>query len=184
MWTWIGLWVAATGAVCAVTGFLLSQVPMGQITWVNRAAGPVLSWGLVVGRGKLVPGVLISWARWAVIGGAVLAAVHNGFPVRSHAGVASFGSVGRTLLAISWVIDAVALMYLVKVASTRLHRFRPLAGPFAALAAVIVLSVALATFGHPWAALTIAGGPILVLGGSYGVFLAVVLLCGKNARWN
>ena len=82
------------------------------------------------------------------------------------------------------MVDAAALMYLIKVASTRLHRFRPLAGPFTALLGMIALSVALATFGHPWGALAIAAGPIVVLGGGYGLFLAVVLLTGKNARWN
>src|SRR4051794_40053828 len=116
MWAAIGVLVAAAGIVCALTGLLLARVPMGKVTWVNRLAGPVLGGGVAVGGGKLLPGVLVSWARWTVVGAAVIYFWFHGWTGWGGRSAVSFGPVGKTLLALAWVVDGAALLYLIRLA--------------------------------------------------------------------
>ena len=52
------------------------------------------------------------------------------------------------------------------------------------LVGLIAGSVALYLRGLPILALIVGVGPALLVFGGYGLFLVVVLVAGRNARWN
>jgi hypothetical protein len=52
------------------------------------------------------------------------------------------------------------------------------------LAALVAASVALQLFGFTGWAVLVAGGPTALAGLGYGLFLAVLLIFGRNSRWN
>jgi len=184
MWAAIGVWAAGVGLVGAAVGLLLPRVPEGKVTWVNRLAAPVLGWGLSVAHGRLVPGVLVSWARWTVIGGSLICLWFRPPGTWGGRPAVSFGPVGKTLLVLAWIVDAGALLYCLKVSAVAFRSMRQLGPVMAVLVGLIVVSAALAALGHPWFALVVAGGPPLFVGGGYGLLLAVMMIGGRHTRWN
>jgi hypothetical protein len=38
--------------------------------------------------------------------------------------------------------------------------------------------------GRPGWALVVSGGPLALIGGGYGLFIVVMLIAGRHARWN
>ena len=94
-------------------------------------------------------------------------------------------------LAVAWVIDGGALLWIAGLLATSTNTAQMMRslGPVAAvLIGMLASSVALVTMTESakaaWLAVLIAGGPPLVLGGAYGLFIVVMLTAGKNARWN
>lgn len=190
----LAAWATTTaiGGALAVTGaMLLRSAQVGQITWRNRAAGFLLPWGYVLGRGKL-PGIVIACtAIWSALAAAVLLSLVETANVPSPtpvvAPVAAAGASTPWLL-LAWIVDGACLCYLL---GTLTKYFAPHAQVTRTqLKLVLVLvtmlagSVVLHLAGHTWLALLVAGGPVALVGGAYGLFLGVILLFGRNVRWN
>jgi hypothetical protein len=95
------------------------------------------------------------------------------------------------LLALAWLIDGGVLLRclgLLATSTNRPHLARSLAPLVGVLAGILTASIGLVTLtDSPYAASTallIAGGPPLVVGIGYGLFVLVFLTAGRNARWN
>ena len=193
-WKALGVWTVVAGALCAAVAFLMQRQTPEKVTFVNYAAGVVLPWGYRIGRGKLVPIVVTSWAIWTLLGIAVAIAVVGRRGNASPEAVALGGERSRTvmiLLLLSWLIDGAVLLRMIGVVATgtnRSHQLRSLAVPALVLVAMLASSIALVTMNpRPAAARTallIAGGPPLLLGVAYAVFVVVMVTAGRNARWN
>ena len=200
-WKTLGMWTAATGIACVGIGLILRRQKPEKVTIANYVAGLVLQWGYKVGRGKLPAIVGVSWAIWVLLGVAMVLAVHarhgsvsvaQDQPARASAAPPQVRSTAlMVFLEIAWVIDGGALLWIGGLLATSTntgHMMRSL-GPIAAvLVGMIASSVALVTLTDSaraaWLALGIAGGPLLAVGGAYGLFIVVILTAGKNARWN
>ncbi|MBN9520167.1 hypothetical protein J0H58_16835 [bacterium] len=180
---WLGtpafaaIWVATTGAGCALGAALLRTSEIGRVTWRNRAAGYLIPWGWRLNRGRLWPVPLISWAVWAAIGGAVFL-LRSG-PAEEQPGL-------RIALFAAWVVDAAALLFVLGSIrqATPGSRVGSLWRLTAILAGLILTSVGLYLGGMTLAALAVGGGPPAVVGGCALLFVGLVVTIGRNARWN
>jgi len=186
----IGIWAVGVGILCCLVALGMHRQPVGKVTVFNYLAGIVLPWGYKIGRGKLLPIVIESWIRWVLLGAAVVALTAHGFDSLAPSGYHR-GPVVSTLLLLCWVIDAAVLFRIVTMLAIRAND-NPLPPktfpPILALFGMIVVSAGLVIFGHSAAAdriaLLICGGPILLIGGGYGLFLLVMMTAGRKARWN
>jgi hypothetical protein len=175
------------GIVCAFVAILLRRVPVGKVTLVNYAAPVFLPFGYFIGKGKLVPIVIASWVVWSIIGAVSAIAGARGYDPRvvtndgqRHV-TASLG-----LLIISWLIEGFAILYL----SRTIAKYHAIRSPGARtvflligiLAAIIAISAVLLSQGWAGFALLVAGGPIVLAGGAYGLFIAMLLI--TKPRWN
>lgn len=171
-------WLAFCALACVLGAAALASQPLGVSTWTGRIVGMPLRWGYGAGRGKLWAIAAISWLVWALLGSAVIVALTH--------------PADRLLqwLVLAWTVDALALAYVCGVPiaqrSARLAmNLLPVAGVLAGM-----LGASLLQWLHPFlpggieTALAIAGGPTLLVGGGYLLFLAVVLTFGRGARWN
>lgn len=185
---------AAVGAACAVTGALvLRSAQVGQISWRNRVAGLLLPWGYVLGRGKLLGIVIACTAIWSALAAAVLLslvapeAMPNAGAAPVPTGPAATGAPGPWLL-LAWIVDGACLCYLLGTLTKYFAPHAQVTRTQLKLVLVLVVmiagSVVLHLTGHGGLALLVAGGPVAVIGGGYGLFLAVILLFGRNVRWN
>jgi hypothetical protein len=183
----IAIWAAAIGAACGLTALAMHRVPIGKVGFANYLAGIVLPFGYHIGKGKLLPIVLVSWAVWTAAGAAVAILSASGYDPRAASADGSRHiTILTILLWISWIADAMAILYLLRVLTTRLG-FASRSAPqmmlfIGILIAMIAGSALMWSFGMDWQAVTLAGGPILFLGGSYGLFLSVLLI--TKPRWN
>lgn len=191
-WAAAGLWSAAVVLVCSGSAILLHRQAPGRISVINRIAGLVLPWGYRIGRGRLVPIVVTSCVVWMLVGlGASLAMA--GYLARDQAPPGLSADAGKpsalvmTLLYLSWLVDGALLMRMIGIAAARHDRVPTSVWVLIlALTAMIGISavVALRGDGNPARALLIAGGPPLLIGGGYGVFMLVIVLVGRKTRWN
>lgn len=187
-WTAAGIWIATIGLVCGSTALVMRLQPPGRVTPINYIAGIVLPWGYAIGRGRLLPIVLESWFRWALLGGAIVL-----LAARSRAAAAAYhpGPVLTTLLLLSWIVMAAAALRLITHVLTRAND-NPIPpgtfGPILAMLGLLAASVALTAFGHTPAharlALLLTGAPVAVIAGGYGLMMLVMLTFGRHARWN
>ena len=172
-------WAVFTAAACALGAFAIARQPVGESTVVGRFGSSVVHWGWRVGHGKLWPPIVISCGLWTLVGIAVMAIVRHR------------GDVVQQLLVVAWVVDIVAVLYLLGVGLVN----RSTAGsfPVALLGVVGALMVMLSVSGISASngsssarrfALLVAGGPPLFVGLGYGLFLLVMVTLGRNARWN
>jgi hypothetical protein len=174
-------WGALSGIMCAIGGFAIASQPVGTPTIFGRFGALFVQWGFRASHGRLVPAVLISWLFWIVAGSAVILMLSWRADRR------------QLLLALSWGVDALALLYVAGVILANRTPTTP-ATPgsllvlVAVLAGMLVSSLALwGMSGSPAAmrtALLIAGGPPLLIGGGYGLFVLLMMTVGRNARWN
>jgi len=193
---WFGPWSAlGTAALLAVVlssiGILvLQRSKVGQMTWHNHLAGWLLPWGYGLARGKLVGIGAVSAVVFTAIAGAVIlvttmtARAPAAVPVATGATPAAALS---WLLVVAWMVDGAALLHLVSVlskSSAGSSSARTLWKLSAVLMALLGGSIALLLAGHPSAALWVAGGPPLVIGVCYGLFVLLMVTVGRNARWN
>lgn len=190
----LAAWATTTaiGGALAVTGaLLLRSAQVGQIGWRNRVAGLLLPWGYVLGRGKL-PGIVISCtAIWSALAAAVLLSfVDPGVAapaVPAPAPAAAGGASGPWLL-LAWIVDGACLCYLLGMLTKYFAPHAQVTRTQLKLVLVLVVmiagSVVLHLAGHAGLALLVGGGPVLLIGGGYGLFLGVILLFGRNVRWN
>jgi hypothetical protein len=196
-WTAVGLWSAGAGFLCGLVALLMHRQPMGRVTIVNYAAGVVLPWGYRIGRGKLPPIVLLSWAGWTSLGAAFIIARMRGWNgFINQAGTPQTGEYHRAmvmtiLLVASWVIDAAVVLRLITFLVMRANP-NPIPpgtfGPILGILAILAASVALTIFGHSALtsnlALLLTGGPILLIAGGYALVLLAMLTFGRHTRWN
>jgi hypothetical protein len=196
-WRAMALWAIGVAVVGGVVAFLMHrQSPPEKVSWINYAAGVVLPWGYRIGRGKLWPIVATSWAIWMLLGVAVMAATvrtagHTQAGVVVATASSQRGPVVMTLLCLAWLVDGGVLLRCIGLLATSAnpkHMMRSLAVPMLVLAGILVASIALvvanSTAIAAQLALLIAGGPPLLVGGGYGIFVLVMLTAGRNARWN
>jgi hypothetical protein len=173
-------WTALTGALCALGGFAIASQPIGTPTSFGRLGASFVQWGFRASQGKLVPAVLISWLFWIVAGAAVILMT------------TWRGDRRQLLLALSWGVDALALLYVVGVILANRSPTGSTASSLVVLVAVLagMIVSSLARWGmssSPTAmrtALFIAGGPPLLIGGGYALFVLLMMTVGRNARWN
>ena len=101
-----------------------------------------------------------------------------------RAGTESVGM--RLALFAAWVVDASGVVLLLATllessAGSRVAAVRKL---LVFVALLLVVSIALYLLELPVAALTVGGGPPLVTGALFGLFTLVLVMFGRNARWN
>ncbi|HYD02052.1 MAG TPA: hypothetical protein VEB22_12565 [Phycisphaerales bacterium] len=187
VWTAVCLWVALAALLCAAGALLIRSQPVGTPTMFGRIGYLVTHFGFRAGHGRLPFAAAVSWCVWSVVGlGAIWVAVTWWTPI-----------VGA--MALSWVVDVLALLFLWGIVLQ--NRPRPGAGgppaqraPGAVVklsglgVAVLTVSAALwwlvGTPAAQFAALAIAAGPLVVVGGGYGLFMLALLTVGRNVRWN
>lgn len=195
-WKAIAIWAAGVAVVDAAVALLMHrQSPPEKISWINYVAGVVLPWGYRIGRGKLWPIVVTSWAIWMLLGAAVIvatvaSAAESEVAAAAHA-PARRGPLVMTLLCLAWLVDGGVLLRCIGLLATSAnarHMMRSLAVPMLVLAGILVASIALVvtncTAAAARVALLIAGGPPLLVGLGYGAFVLVILTVGRKARWN
>jgi len=194
-WLGFAVWTGAIGLACVGAAIAVKGARPGEITWRNRLAGYLITWAMGLTRGQLGRMVVVSWAAWVAIGLAVTMLVVRDAPAASaptsatvSAAPAGASTVALVLLFAAWVIDGMALIYIFGVLATN---FRPGSSAgrsmlklMATLLAMLGGSVALWLNGRPGWAAAVAGGPVLLLGLAYGLFIALMLTAGRNARWN
>jgi peptidoglycan/LPS O-acetylase OafA/YrhL len=92
------------------------------------------------------------------------------------------------LLFMAWAVDGAAAFYLAGTLSQqwewRSRGTRTLMKLLLGIISLLVASVVFLFFDDVPTALAIAGGPSLVLAVVFGVYFSVLILAGRNARWN
>ena len=184
-------WLATigVGALLAVLGALvLRTTKVGELTWKNRLAGHLLPWGYHLGGGSLPGLVLGCVVVWAAVAAAVLLASAPGAAVAAPNQPAAATVGASPWLLLAWIVDGAFLLWM--VGQLRKHYqpgtsvTRSQGKLVLTVAAMLVGSVVLHLLGRPGFALLVVGGPVLVVGGGYALFLGVILLFGRNMRWN
>ncbi|VTR94330.1 unnamed protein product [Gemmata massiliana] len=170
-------WATVSAIGCSTGAFLLRTSEVGRITWRNHLAGYLIPWGWRLNGGRLWPVPLISWAVWTAVGGAALLLQ----PVEEPPAI--WARVG---LFTAWAIDTAVLMYLLGTIAQATSRSR--VGSLRKILAVIIgvlgASLGLYLGGFTTAALIVAGGPTLVIGGGFGLVVLIFVTVGRNTRWN
>jgi hypothetical protein len=196
-WKALGLWTATSGLACGAVALTMRRQTPGKVTFLNYVMGYVLQWGYRVGRGKLPAIVVTSWCVWALLGAAVVIAM-NAAGAREATtspniveGSQTRGATVMVLLALSWIVDGGLLMWLAGICMSGGRSggaIRALAPVMALLVAMILASVALVTLRTSARsaniALLVAGGPPLLVGLGYGLFVLLIVTVGRKARWN
>jgi hypothetical protein len=181
-WAALAIWSSAAALGCGVGTVLLRTSAVGRVTWKNRVAGYLIPWCGRINRGRLWPIPVVSGAVWVFLGGATILVTslpHEDPPV---------GDIWRVRLLAAWVVDGGAFLFLLGglVQSfpwdSRGARF--LLKAAAVVLAIIVGGLLLFVSGHTRTAVLVAGGPPLVLGSIFLSFFGLLLLFGRNARWN
>lgn len=181
-WSALAIWSSAAAFGCVVGTVLLRTSAIGRITWKNRVAAYLIPWCGRINRGRLWPIPVVSWVVWVLLGGATI--LVTSLPDEDP----PVGDLWRVLLLAAWVADGGAFLYLLGGLAqsfpwdSRGARF--LLKAAAAVLAVTVGGLLLFVSGHTRWAVLVAGGPPLVLGGIFGLFFGLLLLFGRNARWN
>ncbi|MBL9078439.1 MAG: hypothetical protein JNL08_13095 [Planctomycetes bacterium] len=187
---WLALLVAAVVglALAGLGALLLRTARVGEVTWRNRAAGMLLPWGFLFCRAGL-PGMVVgSSLVWTALAGVVLlghapapAAPSPAQPVAGAAGVSWW-------LVAAWILNGACLLYTVSVLiknwAPGVTSNRSLVKVVGVLALLLVGSIVLHLNGFGMPALLVAAGPTLGVGGVYLLFVAAMVLFGRNARWN
>jgi hypothetical protein len=174
---------ALAGALCAGVAVALRRVPMGRVTFVNRLAPIVLPFGFHIGRGKLWPVVVCSWAGWTII--ATIAAVHSATRFQllgsnTHDLAPWFAVV--TVIAL--IVDGIGIAFLANNAT----KYLTLRSPGLKSIAVVILillglmlgSVLVWRMGYPRCGTALAALVPMAVGGFYSLFFLVM----RNQRFN
>jgi hypothetical protein len=158
---------------------LLRLQPIGIPTASGRVGGAIVHWGFRVGRGRLLPAVLVSWLVWILLGGAIIGLTHS----RSQP--------LQLLMLLAWTVDGAALFRVLGIAATNRSSGRPVPRSLLLVATVLVLMLAVSA--ALWwyagsaparvAALVVAGGPPLLVGVGYGLLTGVMLIGGRHGKW-
>lgn len=191
-------WLAVATAAAIALGtaglgaLLLRTTTVGTITWRNYVAGWLLPWGYFLGRGQLRGIAAVCATIWTLLAtSSIVARATSVAPVAALPATAAATPTTSTmpwLLVLAWVVCGAAVLYLLK---TVLTAFGPgtrasmsLWRIIAVIAALIASSVGLHLFGHTGLATLVAGGPPLLVGGFFGLWMLAMIVFGRNARWN
>lgn len=182
------IFVAILAAAAALLGgHLLKTSEVGKITWKNHVAGYCIPWGWRFAGGKLAPVQIASACVWVLLVAIGVLLASNPAATSSSNGF-SAPTLPGLLLALAWIVDGAAVLYLlatmVKNFELRSSQALSMIKAMSFCAAILITSVVLWLLGHPSLALLVAGGPPLVLATIAGLFLLVMLTAGRNARWN
>lgn len=193
--TRIGTWptllafVLFAGVAAGIGAALLRSSTVGKLTWKNRLAGFLVPWGWMLARGQLWRGVTASGIVWVMLGGVgtFLAWSPVSMPIAATPNT-TLSTVLTALLALAWVVDGGAILYLV---STVVKNFTPGSKPsrpilkiLAFCIVILIGSIVLHLTGHSYLALFVAAGPPFAAASVMGLYLLAILLAGKNLRWN
>jgi hypothetical protein len=185
-WSWAA-WAGISALFCVVGALLIKSQPMGRGTIAGRIGYQVVHFGFKAGQGSLTAAAAISWTVWLVVGSATVWVSQGPWDLL------------RLAMAAAWVMDTLAFFYIWGIALRNRPRSgqpdsppwrlpRPLLKLSAGLAGLIIVSGWLwFMMGTPAARLSavlLAGGPILIVGGGYGLVALVFLTAGRNVRWN
>lgn len=185
-------WAGLALLLCAAGALLIRSQPMSKPTFRGRVGYQFVHFGFRASQGRLGSAALISWGVWCVVGTAAVWIVH---------GWSAGAELLRLAMGVTWCINTLALMYIWGI----VLRNRPRGGgetqadlrmrvpaslvkltlAVGGLTAVsVVLWFVMGTPAARLAAVVIAAGPVVVVGGAYGLVLGVMLTAGKNVRWN
>jgi hypothetical protein len=169
------IWAGIMATACGLGAVLLRTSQVSQVTWKNRLAGYLIPWGWRLNRGLLWPMPVISFVVWMAIGAAA---------ILLRAGSESVEL--RIALFTAWVVDASVMVFLLGTLqqSTPGSRVAVVWKLLVCVAILLVLSIGLYLWGMAPAALVVGGGPPLVAGAVFGLFTLVLLILGRNTRWN
>jgi hypothetical protein len=174
----LAAWAALAAAVCVGGAFLLQLQPVGLSTASGRIGGSFVHWGFRAGQGQLIPATVISWLIWTFVGATIIALTQYRSQPR------------HVLMILAWTVDVAALFYVLGVFAANRGSTGTMAGTLLLLVTVLLGMVAgsvalwwlVGTDRARMAALALAGGPPLVIGLGYGLFVAVAVIGG--GRWN
>ena len=170
------LWWAGFALVACLAGaFAISRQPIGQSTIWGRLGSAFVHWGFRAGRGQLPAALGISLVVWLLIGSTAILAWGARTEPR------------QALIILAWAANLAVLFYMVGVMLANPGTSRQLVTVSGVVLGLTVVSAAFWTARTPGAqrlALLIAGGPVLLVGVVYGLFLLIVVVFGRNARWN
>ncbi len=175
MWPAIGVWAVAALLLCILGAALIASQPLNTPTFAGLIGSVMTRRGFRVGDGRLPPAVLVSWLYWIALGSAAIAIVHHR------------ADVWLTLLVLSWLVLTLGLMFIAGqiIVASKAGRVPGSLGKLAGFLTLLLLaSGGLAAVGHTGIALTLAGIPIALIGGGYGLFVLLIVTVGRNARWN
>lgn len=196
-WKALCWWVGGMALICAGIALAIRGQEAGRITPLNYLMGYILQWGYRLSNGQLSGIAAISWGIWVLLGAAAIVAAQLHVNVNAAGSLAAAaewrgpGMVVFSLLAISWIVDGGALLFLLQTFMTSQDGTRLLASAapvMGGLLLILLTSIALATLWRSplaaYAALIVAGGPPLLVGIGYGVFVLIIVVSGGHARWN
>jgi hypothetical protein len=187
---------AALGALTSSLGaVLLATTSVNQITWRNYLGGYLMPWGYQLGRGKLPRIAVISAVVWTALAASTILAASAPTTATLPTGALPTATPGPViipstpwLLVLAWIVDGGALLYVLSTLSKHFAGSssggRSLRKVSACLCLLLTASILLHLGGHSHWATVVAGGPPLVVGGGYGVWVLVILTIGRHARWN
>lgn len=170
-------WAGIALLGCILGAVAIWSQPLGQATLAGRLGASVVRWGFRASQGSLLGATAISWIIWLVIGTSAISAGR------------ARDDLSYRLMLLAWLVDFGALCYTLGVwLMNRGSGMSTLLLISTILIALIGVSSVM-WFGNGGTAarrtaLMIAGGPPLVIGVGYGLFLLVMLTVGRNARWN
>lgn len=166
------IWAGIVAGVCAVGAFLISQQPIGIVTWKGWVGSSAVHWGFRAGRGQMLPAAGISWLVWLILGCALMGALQS----PEHAPIIA-----------AWAGDLLGLFYVLgMMLASRGNGQLPTALIKIALAIVVVISgsaflwLRAGTDGARAIAFFFAGGPPLFIGLGYGVTFTINMIGARR----
>ena len=176
---------AVLAALLVASGVLLLRTTrVGELSWRNRLAGVLLPWGYRF-SGHLPAIAGTSWLVWTLLAVATALctnAIDFEDPAAAAAASAADPSIGGLsfLLLLAWIGNGGLLLQTLgnRGGSRSLRRLQAL------FAVMLAVSIVLRCTGHTGFATLLAGGPPLAIGLVYGGYFGLLLLAGRNARWN
>ncbi len=190
-WAAVGVAAAIAVASSALGALLLKTATVGRITWRNYVGGWLLPWGYMLGRGRLAGIAAVSAAVWTLLAASAILATASATGAAPPGPVATVPAAAATtpwLLVLAWIVNGGALLYVVSLLSKNYSptssAARPLRRAIGVLTVLLVASIVMHACGYTTLATWVAGGPLLVLGTFYGLWIALLLILGRNARWN
>lgn len=171
-------WAVIIGVLCVLGGLAIRSQPIGEATIFGRFGGAFVRWGFRATHGKLLPSVVISWLVWLVLGAAAIWAFH------------ARNDLQTLIITLGWATQMLALFYVAGLWLSNAGANASFRMKFVSMAGVLLLMLAASVFlwfrsgeASRSLAVMIAAIPagIAIL---YGVFVAAMMIVGRNARWN
>jgi hypothetical protein len=180
-------WTIATAIACMLGGLLLYTSPLGRVNWKNHIAAYLIPWGTGCNAGKLWPIILISWVVWLLIG-ATTSILFPPCEVLPEMNLTLSQKTIRVLLLVSWIADGAGVFHMMGLLTNRFDRksrtsqtqIKVLLSLFMMITGGLILFLN----GFELLAVLVAGGPPFLLCLWYGSFIGIVLIFGRNTRWN